>query len=344
METATDAIMKQQSDVLCLFCSSTLLPRQQGAYESRFPKWSTPCCLQPICESCLARNPRLLFYNPCLKCLTGVGALKFRKNPPVENLRVLEPNAGSHFVIVAGDGSDDSDEGEDLRSSLLPHVGTSDPPHGMSNGTTIMGEDGHAAVSQKLPLHPSHTAKGSELLAQRRSGSSSNTLLASTSEYYIKSKDTLRGIALRLGVDARKLCVLNKLPISTLSTSPQLLHTLTILKLPPETKIPSPPPSPDELRRIEMNRVGKRIQLVTKEADWRVAKTYAALTELDMDDPPTDIKEKPLFKEINDSTSMAERAINAYYEDNAWEKEMRRHGAHGVIPGFPYFMDSTKKA
>lgn len=28
----------------------------------------TPCCSSAICDRCLARNPRLREYNPCLRC------------------------------------------------------------------------------------------------------------------------------------------------------------------------------------------------------------------------------------------------------------------------------------
>ncbi|CAK5269229.1 unnamed protein product, partial [Mycena citricolor] len=60
---------------------------------------------------------------------------------------------------------------------------------------------------------------------------SSTTPISSSSKYYIKKGDTLQGIALRLSVDGRELCRLNKLPPSTLTTTPHILHTRIFLDL-----------------------------------------------------------------------------------------------------------------
>jgi len=234
------------SDPLCLFCSSSLEPhhRNRQSATSPQPQWKTPCCSQPICENCLARNPRLLYYNPCLKCLSGVGALQSQRNPPHATLKAVEPNSDDRFVIADDEaGSDDgSDKGrEDLRSSSIPYGNSSDPPSkGLSNGTR---EVLHRISSESSPSAPIFPVDAMEPFIQSPQTSSTLIPPSPATEYYIKPKDTLRGIALALGVDARKLCVLNKLPISTVSTSPQLLHTRVTLKLPPEVKIPPPPPS-----------------------------------------------------------------------------------------------------
>lgn len=55
-------------------------------------------------------------------------------------------------------------------------------------------------------------------------------------KYYIKSGDTLQGIALRFGINGRDLCRLNKLPPSTLSTTPHILHTRASITLPPSAQ------------------------------------------------------------------------------------------------------------
>lgn len=123
--------------------------------------------------------------------------------------------------------------------------------------------------------------------------------------------------------------------MSTITTSPQLLHTLTKLLLPPETRVPSPPPSPESLRRKELERIGKRIQLVTKETDHRVVKTYADLAE-DDDDLEFNKAEKLISKA---SETIEDRAIGRYCDDDAWEQEMKQHGADGHISGFPCFSD-----
>ncbi|KAF8841787.1 hypothetical protein BDN67DRAFT_900700, partial [Paxillus ammoniavirescens] len=55
---------------LCLACSSSLPPKAQAG-----DIFLTPCCLRPICPSCLSSNPRLARYNPCLSCLGGAGVI-----------------------------------------------------------------------------------------------------------------------------------------------------------------------------------------------------------------------------------------------------------------------------
>ncbi|KAL5485702.1 hypothetical protein ACEPAI_6743 [Sanghuangporus weigelae] len=105
-------------------------------------------------------------------------------------------------------------------------------------------------------------------------------------KHYIQKGDTLRGLALRYGVDGRALCRLNNLPPSTLTTTPHILHTRTTLILPPSAK--SLPPGeeeeshdydPERERQIKLEKTAKRLQLITKEADWDVAKAYAVLAQ-----------------------------------------------------------------
>ncbi|KAJ7940760.1 hypothetical protein B0H13DRAFT_1585505 [Mycena leptocephala] len=55
--------------VLCLACSSSLPPK------STEHVFTTLCCSRPICPLCIAANPRLARYNPCLACLGGVGVV-----------------------------------------------------------------------------------------------------------------------------------------------------------------------------------------------------------------------------------------------------------------------------
>lgn len=52
---------------LCLSCSSTI--RAQDTHK-------TPCCAAPICAQCIARNPRIVDWVPCLRCGDGVEAVK----------------------------------------------------------------------------------------------------------------------------------------------------------------------------------------------------------------------------------------------------------------------------
>ncbi|KAG1887272.1 hypothetical protein F4604DRAFT_1571506, partial [Suillus subluteus] len=99
--------------------------------------------------------------------------------------------------------------------------------------------------------------------------------------YYINHGDTLQGIALRYGANGRELCRLNNLPPSTLSTTPHLLHTRTFIVLPSSAKSLSITRDADTdagARRVR-EKAEKRLQMLTKEVDWRVTKAYVALAD-----------------------------------------------------------------
>lgn len=157
--------------------------------------------------------------------------------------------------------------------------------------------------------------------------------------YHIQRGDTLQGLAFRFGVDGRELCVLNKLPFSALSTTPHLLHTRRTIVLPLSAKnlgsLPAPPTA-EEAERQRRERAEKRFQFVTKEVDWRVARTYVALAEDDDGD-----QMEPDFKGKEGSSMKASmtragapieaRAVDQYLDDEQWER------ANGVpiVPQFP---------
>jgi len=75
---------------LCLVCSSSLPPSRSSTVI-----FTTNCCQRPICPSCIASNPRLARYDPCLACLVGVGVL----------------TTMSKDTFILGDDDDDEDEG-----------------------------------------------------------------------------------------------------------------------------------------------------------------------------------------------------------------------------------------
>jgi len=156
----------------------------------------------------------------------------------------------------------------------------------------------------------------------------------SPSQYHIQPSDTLRGIALRFGIDGAKLCQMNSLPLSTLSTTPHLLHTRRILTLPPGKHIPPPPPiDPKVVEARNRERAEKRFQFVTKEVDWRIAKTYVTLAEGDLDEP----KSKEAARASTHSRDVLEEAVDQYLEDEEWEL---REGQQPRIQGFPLFSPS----
>lgn len=75
---------------LCLSCSSCIRPLDTHR---------TPCCASPICASCVARNPRMVGWVPCLRCGDGKEVVKAPRRDVVDDAR---------FVI-----GDDDDEEED---------------------------------------------------------------------------------------------------------------------------------------------------------------------------------------------------------------------------------------
>lgn len=134
---------------------------------------------------------------------------------------------------------------------------------------------------------------------------------------------------LMVGFQRHELCRLNNLPPSTLSTTPHLLHTRTSIKLPSSARLPPGRPasfvdSKAESRRVR-ERAEKRLQLLTKEADWRVAKAYVALA----DDPDEEswyaVKCKETGANMN-LMGLEARALDKYLEDEEWEKEQSRFG------------------
>lgn len=103
-----------------------------------------------------------------------------------------------------------------------------------------------------------------------------------------------------------------------------------------------------EATRVE--RAEKRLQMVTKEVDWRVAKAYVAITQ---DPDPSQASTKKEKSEDNYETSRrivpvsgSERsprngvlendAIDRYLEDTAWEEQERKEGRTPAIQTFPW--------
>lgn len=132
---------------------------------------------------------------------------------------------------------------------------------------------------------------------------------------------------------AMELCRLNDLPTTTLSTTPHVLHTRTTILLSPASKSLPEDPALTESRRVE--RAEKRLQMVTKEVDWRVAKAYVALAQ----DPEPSSKEKPDNWEGGGSSQkdiLEGDAIDRYLEDAEWEEQERKDGRDPVIQKFPW--------
>lgn len=141
-----------------------------------------------------------------------------------------------------------------------------------------------------------------------------------------------------------ELCRLNNLPTTTLSTTPHILHTRTTILLSPASEPPPENPALAGTRRVE--RAEKRLQMVTKEVDWRVAKAYVAIAQ---DSDPSEMlaKEKldnynrdlgkiPVSGGSSRKGALDNDAIDRYLEDAEWEEQERKEGRRPAIQKFPW--------
>ncbi|KAI5824669.1 hypothetical protein K523DRAFT_284622 [Schizophyllum commune Tattone D] len=305
---------------LCLACSSSLPPK---SYESAF---HTKCCRRPICPACLSSNPRLARYDPCLACLSGVGvvgnsgtaAQSSTLSTPVN----IDGGLKDEDTFVLGSDDDDDEDDEDARGPPPAYEQVEPAP----SSAIIAPETAPADAQDAQPDSPDvrHEADG-------------------PLKYYLKRGDTLQGISFKFSVDGRELCKLNTLPPSTLSTTPHLLHTRTFLVLPPSARgklaaSQTPQEAAQHEARRARQRAEKRLQTLTKEADWRVARAYIALA--DGDDAEREAKMKEMGTGLNSdscaSTSRLERyAVEQYLEDDEWEASERRAGRQPRLPSLP---------
>lgn len=379
---------------LCLACSSSLPPTRiktkskanLGAATAD-DIYITHCCGRPICPSCIAKNPRLARYNPCLHCLGGVGVVNSRSVTVSHNTKGSDPVSTNvdgavrdEDVFVLGDEDEDEDEEVAKSSRLDGDTIPSTPPPAYQTQTTSAlqpARDTHTANAD-LDVRPPELAHESETKSPDSSTSSHPP------RYYINPNDTLLGIALKLKIDVSTytiqistcrstasdlldrfrdcqghvLCRLNNLPLSTLRTTPHLLHTRTHLILPPTSSQSSnmKATTGEDTRDAEREaarareRAEKRMQTVTKEADWRIAKAYVALASLSSDHDETQtMKAKEGIQAVDEqslptksvpregvaSGSLEAQAVNHYLDDEEWEQRERGAGRGVVIPKFP---------
>ncbi|KAH7928075.1 hypothetical protein BV22DRAFT_1083679 [Leucogyrophana mollusca] len=294
---------------LCLACSSSLPPKSSSDI------FTTPCCRRPICSNCLSSNPRLRRYNPCLSCLGGVGVINAGLSRDLRNADVnVDGAVRDEDTFILGDDDDevDASDADDGKSGGIetppPAYPSSSPP---SRSSAEPMSEPTSSVDKDMDAHTDSIQEGGP------------------QKYHIARGDTLQGISFRFGVNGRELCRLNNLPPSTLTTTPHLLHTRVSLVLPPDTRpTKGGPPKLDQNTgaRGVRQRAEKRMQLVTKEADWRVAKAYVALA----DDPDEEVACHIKCKEVGTLTagqnSLEYRAVDHYLEDQEWEEEQRRQG------------------
>ena len=205
---------------LCLACSSSLPPRKADT-----SVFVTQCCTRPICPNCIASNPRLSRYNPCLRCLAGVNAVNAvnasstatTSNETGQAYRVnVDGSVRDEDVFVVEDGSDDDDldsdtdedsveqpQGDGVEVSLEAHRSPLQPlsPNEILEPTAPNGPS-------PLPSRPA-SLRSTKNAAPSPSDTESlcdiKTAPGMPPKYFIRPDDTLTGISLKLGIDVRTL-------------------------------------------------------------------------------------------------------------------------------------------
>jgi hypothetical protein len=316
---------------LCLACASSPLPRADK------PPFRTPCCGRPICARCLNANPRLGRYDPCLACLSGVAATGGSRNsndPAVKREPNVDGGLRDADLFVLGLDEDDSDSDEQPPPAYeSPERPCTDSHSTTPLGTTLLpGEHDRvpATVSNPGPSIP-HPTSGQH-------------------HHHLQPTDTLAGLALRYRIPPRELCALNNLPLSTLTTTPALLHTRRSIRIAradgtlagkrSDADRDAVPLSEEERARAHARRrekAEKRLQVLAKETDWRVARAYVALAEDgDHDDGAVPSKEGEDKAQLPPGERGWEaRAAAAYLDDAEWEAHAPapRRDAAGWITG-----------
>ncbi|KZT57657.1 hypothetical protein CALCODRAFT_272466 [Calocera cornea HHB12733] len=314
--------MPAASSALCSTCASSLLPSSRRP--SPHPQaYTTPCCARPICTTCLARNPRLRGYNPCLACLGGVGAVS-GDTAAEEDVWVL---GGEEDSEDDDDDEEEADGEEGAEDKAGTRCGEAQRGSVEQEGKGKGGEQGDAAAEPSPPPAPSPEPEPRMHVPYR---------------HVLKPTDTLLGLSMKYKVDGHALCRLNNLPPSTLRTTPHLLHTRTHLLLPP-TAAPQPfrAPSPDDSPERKRERAIKRFQLVTKEVDADVARAYVALEEDDVrslasfGEREGGAKAKAPAVGLGERDGKEARAVERYLDDEEWVREAGAAG--GGLRGAPWF-------
>jgi hypothetical protein len=264
-------------------------------------------------------------------------------------------------VFALGDDDEEDEDGDGDESHALDEPASAKSGASADPAQARRTPDG---ALEKLPTAPATLPNTSTppsppaayTSAEERSASPA----AAATVYHLKPSDTLHGLALRFGVPARTLCTLNKLPFSTLSTTPHLLHTRTSIVLSASAQLPdgalpvisdvavaeasskAREEKEERRRRRVREQAEKRLQVLTKEVDWRVARAYVALAE----DGPSPADEDASFlravkaKEAGMPVppvhaGLEGRAIDAYLEDNEWEANLREESSAQASLGVP---------
>ncbi|KAJ3490012.1 hypothetical protein NLJ89_g11475 [Agrocybe chaxingu] len=345
--------LHDRNATLCLACACSLPPLKAGSTDSKIH--ITECCQSPICPSCISKNPRLARYNPCLSCLGGVGvvasgsgsgaaaSMKTSMSPRTN----IDGAVRHEDTFVLGDDEDEDEEedkGEPPMGGKYSEADASPPAY----------EAAPAVASTVVEVQPAVTAEESPPPSGDVEGTKTTPY-----KYYLGRADTLQGVSLRFGVDRHEICRMNNLPPSVIRTTPHLLHTRAFILLPPTAKphlslTLSEADQTEREEKIVRERAEKKLQKLTKEVDWRVAKAYVAMADDAHDQALLAFKHKEMG--INrshiglDSSGVSRShggrdssrsglealAVQKYLDDEEWEAEELRAGRGVQVQQFPY--------
>lgn len=232
MSKTSSTLSSSASVELCLACCGSLPPTAS----EREALFMTDCCRRPICQQCLASNPRLSRFVPCLACLSGVRAVAHsasqqrattatptsRPTDPYfgwQNQRSLASERNSlnidgslrdKDVFVLGD--EDEDDKSDVDVDEEQTLGVRDGGRGdgrSQDAPTIRSSTPPPAYTEsdsllRLALVPPATTLQDLWAddAEKTSSSSDNeSKRGAPNKYIIQKSDTLLGIALKYGID-----------------------------------------------------------------------------------------------------------------------------------------------
>ncbi|KAH9481612.1 hypothetical protein JR316_0006139 [Psilocybe cubensis] len=250
----------------------------------------------------------------------------------------LDGSLRDQDTFILGDDDDEDDVLTTYDGGIRVRDSGAPPPY------TSICEHPSGAVAPPQTSHVQHPSDSTNPDPNASPNSrmvtmSANSTKATPYKYYLDRKDTLQGLSLRFGIDGHEICRMNKLPPSVLRTTPHLLHTRSFLLLPPSAKPhPSLTLSTAEEEALEAKlvreRAEKKLQTLTKEADWRIAKAYVALADDCQVQEDFSSKRKEMgFAKGNVQTASASKldglealAAAHYLDDEEWEAEERRAG------------------
>lgn len=172
----------------------------------------TQCCARPICPHCLSTNPRLARYNPCLRCLAGVNAVKTRLSAASSSQRHGD-NAATRTNIDGSVRDEDifvvEDEDESESDTDSP---TDEGQRSVSENSSVDTETAQYDGRRSSPVSPSgqgvagaasrrETEEAADLHHGAVTQQAPTTSSGMPPKYYIRPDDTLIGISLKLKVD-----------------------------------------------------------------------------------------------------------------------------------------------